>query len=98
MYNQETLSKEFIRSKIYKSATKRSIMDITSALNIFQEKNGESQYKGKVVFSITEIGKPSKYAKAFVSKHAIKPVLHLIMNHQFPRFYTDGFTSYGGSK
>jgi len=74
-------------------------MDVTAALDNFQHKNGEEIYKGKVIFAITERGNQPRYAKAFVSKHVIKPVLHLLINHRFHQYYNDpkGFESYGGS-
>ncbi|RKL64961.1 hypothetical protein CR203_23420 [Salipaludibacillus neizhouensis] len=89
---------ETVRSKIYKSVTPRSIMDVTAALDHFQHKNGEELYKGKIVFAITVMGQSSQYSKAYVNKKDIKPMLHLLINHKFPQFYKDtGFESYGGS-
>ena len=88
-----------VRSKIFKSANNKSIMDVTSALlNFDQNKFGENVYKGKVVFSITVLGNNGGYGKAFVSKHQIKPMLDMIKTHHFHRFYGEkGFTVYGGS-
>lgn len=86
-----------INVKIYKTATKKSIMDVTSALNYHKENaNGEKVYKGNVVFSITEI-ENGKYEKAFVGKATIKYVLDSIINHRFHKLFERGFIDYGGS-
>lgn len=85
--------------KIYKTATQRSIMDVTSALEYHKEKsNGEFEYKGNVVFAITEMGNQKKYEKAFVSKKSAKVLFYSIINHTFHNLYKNGFVEYGGSK
>ncbi|MCM3716256.1 hypothetical protein M3202_19620 [Alkalihalobacillus oceani] len=87
--------------KIYKHVTKKSAFDITTSLFHFTQKPNEDVYKGKVIFSVTEMsssGSDSKYAKAYIDKSKIKPMLHAIINHNFSRVYGDGFKVYGGSK
>lgn len=85
--------------KIYKSATKKSIMDVTSALDYYKEKeSGELEYKGNLVFAITELVNPKKYEKAFVSKKAAKVLFYSIINHTFHNLFKSGFTEYGGSR
>lgn len=85
---------------LYRHVNKRSAMDVSQALNYFVEKKNNNEYKGKIIFSITEMGikgKNSTYQKAFVDKATIKPVLHAIATHTFPRVFSQGFTVYGGS-
>lgn len=89
----------FNNVKIYKSATQKSIMDITSALDYHKEKqNGELEFKGKLVFAITEMGAQSKYEKAFVSKSGAKALFHSMVNGKFQDVYQNGFAEYGGSR
>lgn len=84
--------------KIYKNATTKSIMDITSALDYYKEKkDGELEYAGSLVFAITELSTPRKYEKAFVRKKAAKVLLYSIINQSFSETFKNGFKEYGGS-
>ncbi|MGF2618448.1 hypothetical protein FZC84_21320 [Rossellomorea vietnamensis] len=89
---------DFNRIKICKTATQRSIMDVTSALNYHKEKeDGEKVYKGNLAFSITDRAN-KKYEKAFLSKAATKVLMYSIIQHTFPNLFKNGFVEYGGSK
>jgi hypothetical protein len=58
--------------KLFKSATMKSIMDITPNLNYHKKNNqGEMVYKGTLQFAITEIG-TSKYAKAYILNQMLR--------------------------
>ncbi|WP_240377235.1 hypothetical protein [Bacillus piscicola] len=98
---RDTTNKEITGHKLYRHVNKRSAMDVTQALNHFVQKNNDNEYKGKIIFSITQLHTSEKnkaaYQKAYVDKAAIKPVLHAIASHNFPRVFTNGFTVYGGS-
>lgn len=83
--------------KIYKSATKKSIVDITSSLIYFKEKpNGEKEYQGKIIISITEIEK-KQYLQFFMSKELAKVVFNSFINGSFDYIFPDGAIEYGGS-
>lgn len=84
--------------KVFKSANNKSILDITTSLNYHVEnRQNEEVYKGKVIFSITEIDS-KKYLKAFVNKGTVKVLAQSIMNHTFGKeVYQGGFVDYGGT-
>lgn len=85
---------------LYRHVNKRSAMDVSQVLNFFVKKGYTNEYKGKIIFSITEMGtkeKGSTYLKSYVDKATIKPVLHAIATHTFPHVFSQGFTVYGGS-
>lgn len=84
--------------KIFKSANNKSILDVTAALDFHKANNkGEDVYKGKVIFSITEIDS-KKYLKAFVDKAKIKVLAQSIIDHTFNnKVFKGGFTDFGGT-
>lgn len=89
---------EKLNVKIAKTATQRSIMDVTASLD-YRKKNSKNEdvYKGSIIFSVTEV-QSGKYEKAWVSKAKTKMLLHAMINHQFENvFGSNGFTDYGGS-
>jgi len=89
---------EKLNIKIAKTATQRSIMDVTASLD-YRKKNSKNEdvYKGSIIFSVTEV-QSGKYEKAWVSKAKTKMLLHSMINHQFENvFGPNGFTDYGGS-
>jgi len=84
--------------KIFKSANNKSILDVTASLDFHKQNNkGENVYKGKVIFSITDIGKKN-YLKAFVDKAKVKVLVQSIMDHTFnDKVFKGGFTDFGGT-
>lgn len=95
--------------KIFKAANDKSTLDITSMLtgdNVYtRNKYNEEVYKGRIIIAIAEHhDKKKDYEKAYITKTKIKPILHHIINHTFPKFYGTGinynvgFHDYGGSK
>lgn len=87
-----------LQIKIFKSATKKSILDVRSGLNFYKtNKHNEEEYKGKIIFTINEYGQSKEQAQAYVSKATTKMALNLIVQHHFPRFFPNGFYSYGGT-
>lgn len=84
--------------KVFKSANNKSILDVTASLDYHKLNNkNEEVYKGKVIFSITEIGK-NKYLKAFVDKSKAKILTNSIVNHTFgEKVFKGGFTDFGGT-
>lgn len=84
--------------KIFKSANDKSILDVTAALDFHKANNkGEDVYKGKVIFSITDISKNS-YLKAFVDKSKAKVLTQSIIDHTFNnKVFKGGFTDFGGT-
>jgi len=85
------------RIKIYKSATKVSIMDINSALDYHREKDNEMIYRGNITFVINEYGKSKLQLQAFLPKATAKMVFTTIQNGTFMNIFPDGFRQYGGS-
>lgn len=92
----EQLNKKTV--KIAKTATQRSIMDVTASLDYRKLNNkGEDVYKGSVIFSITEI-QGGKYERAWVSKSKAKMLMYAIFNLQFESIFgANGFTDFGGT-
>lgn len=95
---QGVLGKGNQNVKIFKSANDKSILDVTAALDFHKANNkGEDVYKGKVIFSITDITKNS-YLKAFVDKSKVKVLAQSIIDHTFnTKVFKGGFTDFGGT-
>lgn len=95
---QGVLGKTNQHVKVFKSANDKSILDVTAALDFHKENNkGEDVYKGKVIFSITDIQKNS-YLKAFVDKSKVKVLAQSIIDHTFnAKVFKGGFTDFGGT-
>ena len=83
--------------KIYKSATKVSIMDVNSALDYHKEKNNEVSYRGNIVFVINEYGKSKNQLQAFLPKATAKMIFHTIQTGMFMGMFPNGYKKYGGS-
>jgi len=84
--------------KIAKTATQKSIMDVTASLD-YRKVNAKNEdvYKGSVIFSITEM-QSGNYERAWVSKAKAKMLMHAMVNHDFEQvFGANGFTDYGGT-
>ncbi|ADC52170.1 hypothetical protein BpOF4_20874 (plasmid) [Alkalihalophilus pseudofirmus OF4] len=84
--------------KIYKSANKKSTLDVTSMLSgskmYNKNKHEEFTYKGKIIIGITEHGKD--YEKAYLSKGRAKVILSEMLNHTFSKRYGVGFSRDNG--
>lgn len=94
------------QDKIFKSANNNSTIDVQAALIRWKttkkstEAFKEDEYKGKIVFNITEHmkGKESQHATAFVDKASAKAVFNSIIHNTFSSLFPKSFASYGGSK
>ena len=83
--------------RIYKYATKSTIVDISSALNYHRKnKRNEEEYKGSIQFVIHQYTK-EKLAFAYLPKSTAKMVMNTIISHHFHHIFPNGFTQYGGS-
>ncbi|GAB6453684.1 MULTISPECIES: hypothetical protein [Bacillus cereus group] len=84
--------------KIYKTATKMSIMDIMDALD-FHRKNDKNEvvYRGNLQFIINEYGSSKNQETAYLTKAGAKQLFYAIVNHHFPKIYANGYSEYGGS-
>ena len=85
--------------KIARTATSSSVLDVTENLDSYTyketAKKKEDEYKGKIIFSITEF-KTRKYKKAFIDKDEAKVLCHAIIHMQFDLIYAQaGFTDRG---
>lgn len=92
------VTKKSKRVKIYKTANKLSIMDVTASLDYYQQKkDNEEVYKGKIIFNITDIPK-GKYLNAFVDKATTKVLMQAILSNQFNDIFNGTFVDYGGTR
>jgi len=84
--------------KVYKTATKMSIMDIIDALD-YHRKNDKNEvvYRGNLQFVINEYGSSKNQETAYLTKAGAKQLFYAIVNHHFPKIYANGFSEYGGS-
>lgn len=83
--------------RIYKYATRSTIVDISSALNYYKiNKYNEKEYKGSIQFLIHQYTK-EKQARAFLPKATTKMIMDSIIKHQFHKLFPEGFSQYGGS-
>lgn len=86
-------------TKIFKTATKMSIMDINDALD-YHRKNEKNElvYRGNLQFVINEYGSSGNQEIAYLTKSGAKQLFYSIVNHHFPSIYAEkGFSEYGGS-
>lgn len=90
---------ENMNVKIFKTATKMSIMDIIDALNYHKENDkGEHVYRGNLQFVINEYGSSQNQETAYLTKAGAKQLFYSIVNHHFPSIYAGkSFSEYGGS-
>lgn len=83
--------------RIYKYATQSSIVDVSPALNYYKtNKYNEEEYKGSIQFVIHQYTR-EKQARSYLPKATAKMIMNSIIQHNFPRLFTNGFTNYGGS-
>lgn len=92
-------SQEIMTVKIARRSTNRSVIDVTSNLDNYKrketEKKKEDEYKGKIIFSITQFDS-RKYKKAFVDKDVAKMLCYTLFNLQFTALFGErGFVDQG---
>lgn len=83
--------------KVFKTANNYSTMDVGAALNYWKDKEDEKEYKGKIIFNITEHekGKQRKYLQAFIPKSKAKMLAKAISENKFSEYFPKGFINYG---